>query len=126
EQTENSQKYYDLISVLYPQFEGSPFHNMSYLEAQAYSQYGLGNLHKAVLLALEKLKFAETFNSKEIIQESHELLLLIFEASGQIDKANVQENFVLNYLNNTKEEALKNQLIYYQTINETDKRYLKL
>lgn len=126
EQTENSQKYFDLISALYPQFEGSPFHNILYLEAQAYYQYGLGNLHKAELLALEKLKFAETFNSKEIIQESHELLLLIFEASGQIDKANVQENFVLNYLNNTKEEALKNQLIYYQTIYETEKRDLKL
>jgi len=125
-QRENSQKYYDLITAIYPQFEGSVFHTILYLEAQAYYEYSLGNLPKAELLALAKLRLAETFNSKEIVQESHELLLLIYEASGQREKAYVQENFVLNYLNNTKEEALKNQLIYYQTIYETEKRDLKL
>lgn len=125
-QTENAEKYFDLITAIYPQFEGSVFHKILYLEAQAYYQYSIGNLPKAEHLALEKLHLAETFNSKEIIQEAHELLLLIYETSEQTQKASVQENFVLKYLNNTKEEALKNQVIYYQTIYETEKRDLQL
>lgn len=123
---EECKTYYKLLEELYPKFKGSLFHQILYLEANAYLAYLKEDLSKATQLALDKLALAETLNSKEIIQESHELLFLIYSASGNSVEATVQSNYILNYLNNTKQNALKNQLLYYQTIFETEKRDLKI
>lgn len=124
--SEKTAAYYRLMTNSYPKFEGSVFHEMLYLEAQAYYQNSLRNFKAAEQFALAKLNLAESFNSKEILQETHQLLLLIYKASSQQGKAIEQENEVLTYLNKTKEEALKNQIVYYQTIFETEKRDLKI
>lgn len=119
-------KYYEKIKDVFPKFKTSVFHKILFLEAQAYQQYALKNYKTAERFALEKLKLSESFNSKEILQEAHELLELIYTASGQTVKAKEQDYIVLNYLNNTKENSLKNQLVYYQTLYETEKRDLTI
>jgi signal transduction histidine kinase len=119
-------KYYEKIKDVYPTYKKSVFHTILFLEVKAYNQYALKNYKTAERFALEKLKLSESFNSKEILQEAHELLELIYTASGQTVKAKEQDYIVLNYLNNTKENSLKNQLVYYQTLYETEKRDLTI
>ncbi|WP_162819782.1 sensor histidine kinase [Kordia sp. SMS9] len=118
--------YFEKIKEIFPKFKNSVFHKILFLEVQAYHQYALKNYDAAEKFALEKLKLSESFNSKEILQEAHELLALIYTASGQTVKAKEQDYFVLKYLNDTKENSLKNQLVYYQTIYETEKRDLTI
>jgi signal transduction histidine kinase len=123
---EEAETYFKFLKALYPTFEGSPFHKILYLEASSYVAYLEGDYAQAEKLGLDKLALAEDFNSKEIIQESHELLFLIYDEIGNKEKAKEQDNLILTYLNNTKQEALKNQLLYYQTIFETEKRDFKI
>ncbi len=118
--------YFEKIKEIFPKFENSVFHKILFLEAQAYHQYTLKNYAAAEKFALEKLKLSESFNSKEILQEAHELLELIYTTSGQIAKAKEQNYAVLKYLNTTKENSLKNQLVYYQILYETEKRDLTI
>lgn len=118
--------YFDKIKAVFPKFKNSVFHRILFLEAQAYHQYVLKNYSKAEEYGLQKLKLSESFNSKEILQEAHELLELIYTASGQTSKAKEQNYNVLKYLNTTKGNSLKNQLVYYQTIYETENRDLTI
>jgi signal transduction histidine kinase len=123
---EEGKTYYNILEGLYPIFKGSTFHKILYLEAAAYLAYLKGDYEQAEKLGLNKLALAVNFNSKEIIQETHELLFLIYDAAGLKEKAKEQDNLILSYLNNTKQNALKNQLLYYQTIFETEKRDFKI
>lgn len=118
--------YFEKIKAVFPKFKNIVFHRILFLEAQAYHQFVLKNYANAEKYALEKLKLSESFNSKEILQEAHELLELIYTASGQTNKAKEQNYSVLKYLNDTKENSLKNQLVYYQTLYETEKRDLTI
>ncbi len=120
------EKYYRLSEIAYNQLQHSAYDKLLYLDVQGYYQYSLGNYAKAEKLGLQKLKLAEAFDSKEIIMETHELLALIYNASNEKEKAIEQENFLLKYQNATKLDALKNQLIYYQTTFEIKNKDLKI
>lgn len=124
--TDSLDYFYNQIETIYPSYQDYTFMQLLYLDVTAYYNLQKNNLTTAKRIALEKLALAETYNEKEIIIETHELLSRIYKATGEVNKANKEESLMLQYQDAAKLNALKNQLIFYKTIYETETQDLKI
>ncbi len=123
---EKAKEFFAKLKSLYKEINKEKYLDILFYEAKAYYYFVIENYTEAEKWAIKKLTESIDYGEKELIFEGHELLSLIYQSKGdELLQSKHQAQYAIMQ-NETKEKALKNQLLFYQTLYETEKRDLKI
>ena len=116
----------DRMEVAYTRFKGSDYFDIMYDHAVTAALIAQNKLAEAETLALTNLPKTLAFEDAELIVAAHENLERLYLLLNNSEKAAFHTKEIAVLEDSIKKKALEDQIAYYQTIYETEKRDLQL